>query len=92
MQTLKTQTERELQFLFSVSRRIAFALVCLCKIEIMDKSLPWKKNYGKKDSLDSQSEQISQYLLTQGQILQGAVCFQLPFKSKGNEDAQHFQG
>lgn len=50
------------------------------------------KKYRKKDSLGCQLEKISQYLLTHGQILQGAVCLQLPFKSKGNEDAQHFQG
>lgn len=41
------ETERELQLLFSASR-IAFALVCLCKVEILDKSLPWGKNMGKK--------------------------------------------
>lgn len=79
------------------SEKIAFALVSLLKVEIIGKSLPWEtkktnkpKRYGKKGSLDSQSEEISQYLLTQGQILKGAVHLQLPLKSKGNEEAQHF--
>lgn len=87
--------ERELQFLFSVSRRIALALVafiCLCKVENIDKSLPWKNKEEKADSCDSQSGKISQYLLIQGQILEGAACLHPPFKSEGNEDAQHFQG
>lgn len=35
--------EREVQFLFSVFRRIAFALVCLCKVENIDKYLSGRK-------------------------------------------------
>lgn len=35
--------EREVQFLFPVFRKIAFALVCLCKVENIDKYLSGRK-------------------------------------------------
>lgn len=40
--------EREVQFLFPVFRKIAFALVCLCKVENIDKYLSGRKKNERK--------------------------------------------